>query len=174
MAEWRFPIEDVAKAARAVNTLGRVMNEMELQFAAGPATHAHEQCEMAIVYADETARERAIQLCGRLAARFRMDPKFEFSWWNVRYLKDPQIAELAAQVAARADLLLFSSSGGEPQRELKNWIRSWLPRRRGQGALVAWVNRSGKAKTTQLELYLEDVAEQGEMDFLPLIAPAAA
>ena len=147
------------------------MKEMELR--SGGA--ASEQCRMAIVYDDESARERAMHLCDRLATQFRKDPQFDFSWWNIRYLKDPQVSELAAQVAARADLLLFSSSRAEPPAELKKWIKAWLPRRRGHGgALVTWVNRSAQAVATQLELYLKDVAQEGEMDYLPLIDPAAA
>lgn len=146
------------------------MNETELQLEGA----ALEQCQMAIVYDDDSARERAMHLCNRLAKQFRKDPKFDFSWWNIRFLEDPQVAELAAQVAARADLLLFSSSRSEPPLELKKWINAWLPRRRGHGgALVTWVNRSAQAVATQLELYLEGVAQQGQMDFLPLIDPAA-
>lgn len=134
-----------------------------------------EQCEMAILYDDDSARDRAMHLCKRLDLQFRKDPQFDFSWWNIRYLKDPQVAELAAQVAARADLLLFSTTRGKPPAELKKWIGEWLPRRRGHGgALVTWVNRSSEATATQLELFLKDVARKGEMDYLPLIDPAAA
>jgi hypothetical protein len=147
------------------------MNEMELEHA--PVTT--EACEMAIVYDDGSARERAMYLCDRLATQFHKDPQFEFSWWNIRYLNDPQVAELAARVAARADLLLFSSSRGEPPTELKRWVKAWLPRRRGHGgALVTWVNRSAETVATQLELYLKGVAQEGEMDYVPLVDPAAA
>jgi len=92
-------------------------------------------------------------------------------------LKDPAVAQLASQAAARSDLVFVSSSRGEPPVELKEWVKKWLPRRKGhEGALVAWVDRSssGKKKKTQLELFLRDVAKAGQLDFLPLMDAAAA
>jgi len=136
-----------------------------------------EQCEMAIFYDDDFARDRALDLCGRLTGRFHQDPAFDFSWWRIRHLKDPAVAQLAAKAATRADLLFVSSSRDEPPVELKEWVKQWLPRRKGhEGALVTWVNRSssGKKKQTQLELFLRDVAKAGQLDFLPLIDAAAA
>ena len=67
------------------------------------SAEALEQCEMAVFYDDDVARDRAMQLCGRLSDRFHEDPPFDFSWWRIRHLKDPAVAQLAAQVAARAD-----------------------------------------------------------------------
>ena len=135
-----------------------------------------DQCEMAIFYDDDFARERAMHLCDRLTDRFHQDPAFDFSWWRIRHLKDPNVAQLAAQVAARADLLFVSSSRGEPPVELKEWFKDWLPQRQGRdGALVTWVNPAakGKKKETQLELYLRSVAKEGQLDFLPLMDAAA-
>jgi hypothetical protein len=140
------------------------------------STEAFEPCEMAVFYDDDVARDRALQLCGRLSGRFHEDPSFDFSWWRIRHLKDPAIAQLAADVAARADLVFVSSSRPKPSLELKKWVENWLPHRRGHdGALVTWVNRSSKGETeTQLELYLRDVAKKGQLDFLPLMDAAAA
>ena len=139
------------------------------------SAEALEQCEMAVFYDDDVARDRAMQLCGRLSDRFHEDPPFDFSWWRIRHLKDPAVAQLASQVAARADLVFVSSSRAEPSMELKKWVEEWLPRRRGHdGALVTWVNRSSRGKIeTQLELYLRDVAKKGQLDFLPLMDAAA-
>jgi hypothetical protein len=151
------------------------MNEMEL-LPGDASPEAVEQCEMAIFYDDDFARDRAMQLCDRLTDRFHEDPAFGFSWWRIRHLKDPAVAQLAAQVAAHADLVFVSSSREEPAVELKEWIKDWLPRRQGhEGALVTWVNRpptSTKAET-QLESYLRSVAKEGQLDFLPLIDAAA-
>ena len=150
------------------------MNEKELM-ADDASGEALEQCEMAVFYDDDVARDRAMQLCGRLSDRFHEDPPFDFSWWRIRHLKDPAVAQLASQVAARADLVFVSSSRPEPSMELKKWVEDWLPRRRGHdGALVTWVNRSSRAETeTQLELYLRSVAKKGQLDFLPLMDTAA-
>jgi hypothetical protein len=151
------------------------MRETEL-LPGGASSAAFEQCEMAVFYDDDVARDRAMQLCGRLSGRFHEDPAFDFSWWRIRHLKDPAVAQLAADVAARADLVFVSSSRAEPSLELKKWVENWLSQRRGHdGALVTWVNRSSKGKMeTQLELYLRDVAKKGQLDFLPLMDTAAA
>jgi hypothetical protein len=152
------------------------MNETELT-PGGASTETLEQCEMAIFYDDDFARDRAMHLCDRLTDQFHQDPAFDFSWWRIRHLKDPAVAQLASQAAARADLLFVSSSRGEPPVELKEWMKKWLPSRKGhEGALVTWVNRSSssKKKQTQLEVYLRDVAKKGQLDFLPLIDAAAA
>ena len=139
------------------------------------SAEALEQCEMAVFYDDDVARDRAMQLCGRLSDRFHEDLPFDFSWWRIRHLKDPAVAQLASQVAARADLVFVSSSRAEPSIELKKWVEDWLPHRRGHdGALVTWVNRSSRGRIeTQLELYLRDVAKKGQLDFLPLMDAAA-
>ena len=34
-----------------------------------------EQCEMAVFYDDDFARDRAMELCGRLSDRFHEDPR---------------------------------------------------------------------------------------------------
>jgi hypothetical protein len=151
------------------------MNEKELMADDASSAEALEQCEMAVFYDDDFARDRAMQLCGRLSDRFHEDPPFDFSWWRIRHLKDPAVAQLASQVAARADLVFVSSSRAEPSIELKKWVEDWLPRRRGHdGALVTWVNRSSRGEAeTQLELYLRSVAKEGQLDFLPLMDTAA-
>ena len=152
------------------------MNETEL-FPSDASPETFDQCEMAVFYDDDFARDRAMQLCDRLTDRFHQDPPFGFSWWRIRHLKDPAVAQLAAQVAARADLLFVSSSRGEPAVELEEWVKQWLPQRRGRdGALVTWVNHSSAEENqqTQLELYLRNVAKEGQLDFLPLVDAAAA
>lgn len=153
------------------NYQSRLMNETEL-LPGDASSETVEQCEMAIFYDDDFARDRAMQLCDRLTDRFHQDPPFDFSWWRIRHLKDPTVARLATQAAARADLVFVASSRGEPPVELKEWVEDWLPQRQGhEGALVTWVNRSsvGKKKETQLELYLRHVAKEGQLDFLPLM-----
>jgi hypothetical protein len=137
-----------------------------------------DQCEMAVVYDDQPARDRAIRLCDSLVTRFGQDPAFEFSWWNMRYLHDPELAQLAAQAAEKADLVLFSITGEvEPSAEVQQWVEKWLRRRRGhEGALVAWVKHSPehKQRTTPLESYLRSVARRAQMDYLPVGDSAAA
>src|SRR6267142_1820248 len=128
-----------------------------------------DRCEVAVVYDDIFARDRAISLCDRLASHFKGDLDFKFTWWSVRFLKDPEIAHLAEEASSKADLLLFSSSAGvEPSPDLKGWIEGWLAHRGDQeGALAVQVNKV-KGEVTPLESYLSTVARRGHLDYLPL------
>jgi len=133
-----------------------------------------DQCEVAVLYDDSSARDRAISLCDRLASHFKGDLDFNFTWWSVRFLKDPEIAHLAEEASRQADLLLFSASEGlEPSAELKGWIEEWLAHRGdGEAALAVQVKKA-KGETTPLESYLNAVARRGHLDYLPLIVPEA-
>jgi len=137
-----------------------------------------ERCEVAVVYDDIASRVRAIHLSENLASRFEGDLDFNFTWWNIRFLKDPQISTLAENAAAEADLVLFSiSKAAEPATPLKNWIRRWLTRRQSdEGALAVLLDQStaSKDQVTPLESYLRKMAEGGHMDFLPRMMPMAA
>jgi len=152
------------------------MNAIQLR-PTGPRLDNPERCEVAIVYDDIASRVRGMHLSENLASRFKGDLDFNFTWWNVRFLKDPQISSLAEEAAAEADLVLFSiSQAAEPAPALKNWIRRWLTRRQGdEGAMAVLLDQSTATKDqiTPLESYLRKVAEGGRMDFLPRMMPIA-
>jgi len=152
------------------------MNAIQLR-PTGIRLDAPERCEVAVVYDDIAARVRAMHVSENLASRFEGDLDFNFTWWNVRFLKDPQISRLAEDAAAEADLVLFSiSQATEPAPALKAWIKRWLALRRSdEGALAVLLDQSiaTKDQITPLESYLRTVAEGGHMDFLPRMTPQA-
>src|SRR5882762_3446595 len=153
------------------------MNAIQLRPTA-PPLDTPELCQVAVVYDDVASRVRAIHLSENLASRFEGDLDFNFTWWNVRFLKDPQISRLAEEAVAEADLVLFSiSQAAEPAPALKEWIKRWLSRRQSdEGALAVLLDQSTATKDqiTPFELYLRKVAEGGHMDFLPRMIPVAA
>src|SRR5256885_3820941 len=153
------------------------MNAIQLR-PTGARLDTPERCEVAVVYDDIASRVRAIHLSESLASRFHGDLDFNFTWWNVRFLKDPQISRLAENAAAQADLVLFSiSQASEPAPVLKDWIRRWLAHRESdEGALAVLLDQStaSKDQITPLEFYLRKVAEGGHMDFLPRMMPQAS
>src|SRR5262245_45984565 len=122
-----------------------------------------ERCEVAVVYDDVASRVRAIRLSENLTNRFAGDLDLNFTWWNIRFLRDPQIAVLAEDAAAEADLVLFSiSQVGEPAAALKDWTKRWLARRKSNdGALAVLLDQSVESKDqiTPLESYLRKAAE---------------
>ena len=151
-----------------------IMNAIQLD-PAGARLDIPERCEVAVVYDDVASRVRAIRLSESLTSRFAGDLDFNFTWWNIRFLKDPQISVLAEEAAAEADLVLFSiSQAGEPAPALKDWVKRWLAcRKSNDGALAVLLDQSvaSKDQITPLESYLRKVAEGGRMDFLPELIP---
>ncbi len=87
--------------------------------------------------------------------------------WKFEALGVPELRELAARDAAKADLIIVASDGGELPIEAKAWIEEWLARKCGAVALVALFDcppeRAERAQIAQA--YLEGVARRGGMEF---------
>lgn len=127
-----------------------------------------------VVYEDTGSRERALNLCHHLAQGFGGEIDFAFTWWRFRYLEDPDIAQAAAQAAAQADILLFStSSHNDLPEEVRNWTELWVPRRTsGEGVLLVLTEDADNAElsASPLFLFLRNLARRAAMDCLPRLA----
>ena len=137
---------------------------------------SQEAFEVAVVYEDTPARERAVALCQHLIQDFDEEIDFDFTWWKFRYLQDPQISRAAFRSASIADLLIFAStSGREPPASVKEWIDRWLSNKQDQEcALLSLVGDAGEADLERLPAfsYARNVAWRGHMDFLPNARPS--
>jgi hypothetical protein len=136
-----------------------------------PGQGSEEKLAGVVIYENKATRDRAIQLCDSLVRNFWSDLSLEFTWWKFDYLHDPEISRLAAEAAARADMILFSAHA---RRELpppvKSWIESWLRRREKRSAvLIALVGLATDQfkGLSPIHIYLREIAERGEMDYLP-------
>jgi hypothetical protein len=135
-----------------------------------------EVCTATVVYDDATACDLAIRLCQRLARKFAGDLEFEFTWWRLKYLSDSEIAAQAAQVAMKADLIIFSIHKVDTlPLELETWFECWIKgRSRCGGALV--VLRQPKEErnwTPPEQSYFESLAQRASLDYLQLSTPGA-
>jgi hypothetical protein len=135
-----------------------------------------EVCTATVVYDDAIACDLAIELCQRLARKFSGDLEFEFTWWGLKYLSDPEIASQAAQVAMKADLIIFSIHKLEAlPLEIETWFERWIRQRApGGGALV--VLRQPKAERSWIPLeqsYFEALAQRASLDYVQLSLPGA-
>ena len=126
--------------------------------------------EVAVIYEDTRARERAVAISQHLIQGFADDMDFDFTWWKFRYLEDPQIARAAFRSASMADLLILAStSGTEPPPRVKEWVDRWLGNKTSQDcALLALVGKTGDPdqEKSPASSYARDVAWRGQMDFL--------
>lgn len=136
-----------------------------------------ESFAVAVVYEDTLTRDRAMSVCDELVHQFWTEVDFEISWWRESYLADSDIAMAAADSAANADLIVFSThAGGELSAGLTTWIESWLDKRQErEGALIGLIGTSDDA-ITDVDLkhrYLTKIAERGKLDYLSSVLPIA-
>ncbi len=136
-----------------------------------PQLVSDEPWSVTVVYEDTGSRERALNLCQHLVHSFEADIDFSFNWWRFRYLGDPNIAQAAAQAAARADILIFSATHQDDLPvEVRIWTELWLPLRiPGEGVLLLLTEAAEDPEllASPLYLFLSNLARQATMDFLP-------
>jgi hypothetical protein len=151
-----------------MRTARKDLTELQLQPMNG------EPWSVTVVYEDTGARERALRLCHHLVQGFKSEIDFVFNWWRFRYLEDPDIAQAAAQAAAQADIILFSTTNrDDPPEEVRNWTELWVPLRNpGEGVLLVLTEdtESDGLSASPLFRFLRNLARRAAMDCLPRAA----
>src|SRR5262245_44329722 len=133
-----------------------------------------EACAVAVVYDNDSARNLAIHVCDTLSQTFIGDLDFEVSWWRFNYLADPLIAGVAAQAAAKADLILVILDTENIRAEVQAWFDGWLSHREVTGgALVVGRSSGASNDTSATDAYLRLAAERAHLDFVPLFASSS-
>ncbi len=91
-----------------------------------------------VVYEDSAARERAVDFCDQLAARFRERCKFDVSWWSFELLAELGSASQAAQRAAEAEVVVVAAAPeGDFAPSVKEWLDRWLAQRAKREGMLA-------------------------------------
>jgi len=86
--------------------------------------------------------------------------------WNLRSLDLKNVRTLAAEEAARADVIVLALAGDEPSETLKQWTAAWQQSRKLNGGLLALIP-SGESETGgDLADFLYETAVTAHMDFL--------
>lgn len=129
-------------------------------------------CNIVVLYEGDASRSRAMAACDYLVRQFWAEVELKFHWWRTDFLRDEQLAAVAAVNAVAADFLIISSeSDREFSLELESWFESWLDRRLDrEGALVDLLPGalSGRGPTAR-EQFLHEVSRRGKFDFLTAI-----
>ena len=125
---------------------------------------------VATVYQDPLTRHWAVELWDRVGQLISSEG-LSCRSWKISALTDPGIFDQAVQAAAAADVLVVSvRDAGEWPTSLNSWIDAWQPKRGGRaGALVALIGVPcwPDAKCGSAHRYLETVARESGLDFLP-------
>jgi hypothetical protein len=88
-----------------------------------------------IASADRTAEQRAIRLVARLTSGLGDDLEFQPLAWSFHLLNDPDWRELAVGDAARADMLVVTStSPAKLPPAVESWVQTSIGRLRGREA----------------------------------------
>ena len=123
-----------------------------------------------VVYEDPAARERAVIYCDQLVRRFWERFEFEVSWWSFDMLGQTLAAKEAIENAARANLIVISSSPeGDFPAPIRGWIEDWLKMRgEREGMLTGLIAPSADPSgwEGQKHNYLRQAAHRGAMDYL--------
>jgi hypothetical protein len=133
-------------------------------------------CQILVLYEDAVAQDVAMEVCGRLLARFEAELAFAFSFWKFKDLDNPVSAHWAAEAVARADIMLFSLPGRDLSAETMNWLDLCVQARtKAEGALAVMVtgHHDMDLVVEALLSRLQFAAHRLRMDFLPLL-PAVA
>ena len=122
------------------------------------------------VYQDAVTREWAAQVANN-ATQLVRECSVRSTWWKIGELSDPGVLRDAAQAATTADVLIVAVRAADKlPLELFEWIEAWMPRRLPlAGTLVALLGTPEPpgAASPHIRRYLQEVAWQGELEFLP-------
>lgn len=154
--------------------MGNVFTETRAAFSESPDASS---CRGVVVYEDQPTRDRALRLCDELIRKFWHDLEMDFSWWRFDYLRDADLARLAADAAVNADLVIFSACGAkELPPPVRLWIDSWVDRRMNRpNALVALIGVADDPVKglTPIHVYLREIARQAGMEYLSHVTDAS-
>jgi hypothetical protein len=129
-------------------------------------------CTIVVLYEGDVSRARAMSACDYLVRQFWAEVELKFHWWRTDFLRDEQLAAVAAVNAMAADFLIISSeSDREFSLELESWFESWLDRRLDrEGALVDLLPASQNGRgVSAREQFLHEVSRRGKFDYLTSI-----
>ncbi len=126
-------------------------------------------CKVVLLYEDSLAHEHALEIGHQLAARIGNEPASGFDAWNLHALAEPEFAFEAAQAAAQADIVLFSTHGDDLTLSVRVWLESWARfRAKAEGILALVVTEpvSATASMPALVPRLHQFALRLQMRFL--------
>ncbi len=128
-----------------------------------------------VAYEDRSTRDRVIRASDQLVNRLQDELEFDFSWWRFDYFKDESLAELAANDAIQADVLVVAAHSAEFPAALRSWLESWAHRKQNlPSALVGMLGNANDAKAWSTNhTFLSSIAAKSGMDYLPRLSMSA-
>ncbi len=133
-------------------------------------------CAIVALYEDNSSRDAAIRLCNSLEKVFDSELEFEITWCRFKYFSDPDVASEAAELAARADVILVSVPCAQDlPLEVKAWFERWLSKWKTSEGAVVLLQSSEPAPGAVISEnpYLYLLAQRANVDFISLSTAGA-
>lgn len=128
--------------------------------------HAESPFRLLTIYDSPRANREAVSASEVVLRELGEDIEVDRSSWDLNSLAPGADWTVAADAAARADVILFALSETSPSEPLKKWIDEWQKKRVIDGGLLALIP-SGESETGgDLAEYLYETAVSAHMDFL--------
>jgi hypothetical protein len=126
-----------------------------------------------MLYDDLATGHRVMRVFDSLLHHCGGEVGFHSDMWKFDTLRWPCIRTLATEDACNADVIIISGHGfSEFSEDLKLWMQAWTGlRSRQPGALVLLVDRAASYMhlPDPLQVFLEGIARQADMLFIPMI-----
>jgi hypothetical protein len=125
--------------------------------------------KICILYSDKITAELGQRLSRTLRQKLGDHFRFAQCTWNAELLRSPKLRKIAAEDAARSDILIVATPE-EPElpEQLASWIRLWQDRPHDQpAALVALLSEphAGLRNGSALRKSLKAAAQRAHMEF---------
>lgn len=137
---------------------------------------ATDPCRIVVLAEDSFTLAHAMERCGRVVAHLEGEVTFSVQPYRLSDLNDATLAHGASEVAALADILMFSVHGVDLSFDLQQWLGRVLERRtRRDGALAVIIvepvasDEAVKAVLTHFHY----VALRLGLEFLPVVPQQA-
>jgi hypothetical protein len=126
-----------------------------------------------MMYDDLATGHRVMRVLDSLLRHCGNDVTFHSDMWKFGTLRCASISNLATEDACNADVIIVSAHGlDDLPEELKEWFHQWVAVRSNHpGALVLLEDRAPSYVhlPDPLQGYLEEVARQANMVFIPVV-----
>jgi len=121
-------------------------------------------------YEDRATEGRVNDFCQSLSRDLGQQCEIGRGMWPASELRLPQLRSIAADDAARADLIIISVHPAESlSDEMKGWVDQWLKRKdRRAAVLLALFDPVSRGVSSAMAAYLQAVARRGSMEFVAL------
>jgi hypothetical protein len=120
---------------------------------------------MLAIYDSEEASREATQTSNLVLRELGDGILADRSTWNLQSLNTKSVRALAAEEAARADVIVIALAGKEPSATLKKWTAEWQSNRELSGGLLALVSPEASENGGNLADFLYETAVTAHMDF---------